>query len=127
MLAEFRTQQERRLGIRGYGFVFKVIVECKYWKKRIPQEKVFALKTIVEDIGAARGIIVTEVGVQSGAEKYLTSAGNLQALTFTQLQFFIQGMYVGRCPECGQETLLLFDPKGRQAVCKECYRKHKTY
>jgi len=127
VLVEFRTQQDRRLGIRGYGFVFKVIVECKCWKKRIPQEKVFALKTIVEDIGAAMGILVTEVGVQSGAEKYLTGAVNLQALTFTELQSFIQGMYVGRCPECGQETLLLFDPKGRQAFCRECYRKHKAY
>ncbi len=31
----------------GHGFVFKVIVECKFWKRRIPQEKIFALKTIV--------------------------------------------------------------------------------
>ncbi len=43
------------------------IVECKFWKTRVPKEKVMALKSIVDDIGADRGLIVSEVGFQSGA------------------------------------------------------------
>jgi Restriction endonuclease len=43
------------------------IVECKYWKSAVPKEKVVALKSIVEDTGADRGILVSESGHQSGA------------------------------------------------------------
>ncbi len=43
------------------------IVECKLWKTKVPKEKVMALKSIVDDVGADRGIIVSEVGFQSGA------------------------------------------------------------
>lgn len=43
------------------------IVECKLWKTKVPKEKVMALKSIVDDVGADRGIIVSEEGFQSGA------------------------------------------------------------
>lgn len=43
------------------------IVECKLWRGRVPKEKVLALKSIVDDIGADRGIIISEEGFQSGA------------------------------------------------------------
>lgn len=43
------------------------VVECKLWKSKVPKEKVMALKSIVDDIGADRGIIVSEKGFQSGA------------------------------------------------------------
>jgi DNA-binding beta-propeller fold protein YncE len=43
------------------------LVECKLWKTRVTKEKVMALKSIVDDVGADRGIIVSEVGFQSGA------------------------------------------------------------
>lgn len=43
------------------------VVECKLWKSKVPKEKVMALKSIVDDIGADRGIIVSERGFQSGA------------------------------------------------------------
>jgi hypothetical protein len=43
------------------------IVECKFWKRAIPKEKILTLKSIVEDVGADRGILVSESGHQSGA------------------------------------------------------------
>jgi hypothetical protein len=43
------------------------IVECKLWKTKVPKEKVMALRSIVDDIGADRGIIISEQGFQSGA------------------------------------------------------------
>lgn len=43
------------------------VVECKLWKTKVPKEKVMALKSIVDDVGADRGIIFSEKGFQSGA------------------------------------------------------------
>ena len=43
------------------------IVECKFWQRAVPKERVLALKSIVEDVGADRGILVSESGHQSGA------------------------------------------------------------
>lgn len=43
------------------------IVECKLWSKRIPMEKVAALKAVVDSAGADRGLLMSERGFQSGA------------------------------------------------------------
>lgn len=58
------------------------IVECKYWNTNIPKEKVLALQSIVSDIGADRGIIVSKTGFQSGA---IRSAENSN-ITLTSLE-----------------------------------------
>lgn len=44
------------------------VVECKFWTTKVPKEKVLALKAIVDDVGADRGILVSEVGFQPGAQ-----------------------------------------------------------
>ncbi|WP_201788148.1 restriction endonuclease [Paraburkholderia phytofirmans] len=44
------------------------VVECKLWATRVPKEKILALKSIVDDLGADRGIIVSEAGFQPGAQ-----------------------------------------------------------
>lgn len=49
------------------GIEFKWAIECKAWKSNIPKEKVLALSAIVQDIGADRGFLMSEVGFQSGA------------------------------------------------------------
>jgi len=51
-----------------FGIRFRWIVECKYWQTKIPKEKVNALKSVVEDIGADRGFLVTERGFQPAAK-----------------------------------------------------------
>lgn len=50
-----------------YGIPFKWVVECKHWKNNVPKEKVLALISIIQDIGADRGFLLSEVGFQSGA------------------------------------------------------------
>jgi len=45
------------------------IIECKNWNSNITKEKVLALQSIVQDIGADKGIIVAKQGFQSGAIK----------------------------------------------------------
>jgi hypothetical protein len=80
VLAVYRPPRENGFGPRGrerdHGFPFTVIIECKFWKTPIPQEKLFALKTVVEDVGASLGILVSEVGIQRGAAAYLAHPVN---------------------------------------------------
>ena len=51
-----------RFGLRQHW-----IVECKLWGRPVPKEKVRALKSIVDNIGADRGLLIAEAGHQSGA------------------------------------------------------------
>ena len=50
-----------------HSISFSWVVECKCWKNNIPKEKVMALISIVQDVGAYRGFLLSEVGFQSGA------------------------------------------------------------
>jgi hypothetical protein len=51
----------------NHGITINWVIECKLWKSRVPKEKIAAIKTIVDDVGADRGIIFSEKGFQSGA------------------------------------------------------------
>lgn len=52
---------------RHVGFEVVWLVECKHWKTRVSKLHVLALREIVADIGADRGILLSETGFQSGA------------------------------------------------------------
>lgn len=60
------------------------VVECKRWKTKVSKVHVLALRQIVEDVGADRGILLAEHGFQSGAieatEKSNVSVTNLLEL-----------------------------------------------
>lgn len=64
------------------GIDFKWVVECKAWSSNIPKEKVMALSSIVQDVGADRGFLLSETGFQSGAIK----AASKSNITLTSLQ-----------------------------------------
>jgi hypothetical protein len=64
------------------GIKFKWVVECKAWGSNIPKEKVMALYSIVQDVGADRGFLLSEKGFQSGAIR----ASNNSNITLTSLQ-----------------------------------------
>jgi hypothetical protein len=49
------------------GLDIKWVVECKAWRSNVPKEKVAALITIVQDVGADKGVLLSEKGFQSGA------------------------------------------------------------
>lgn len=64
------------------------VVECKHWRKSIDKLHVLALAQIVQDIGADRGILLSETGFQAGAIRVaassnitLTSLADLHAST----------------------------------------------
>jgi copper chaperone CopZ len=54
--------------LKHFGIDVIWIVECKLWKTSIPKEKVLTLQQIVQ-VGADRGIIMSESGFQAGAIK----------------------------------------------------------
>jgi hypothetical protein len=49
------------------GFQITWIVECKLWNSRVTKNHVLALREIVADTGADRGILMAENGFQRGA------------------------------------------------------------
>ena len=63
------------------GFEITWIVECKHWKTRVSKLHVLALREIVADVGADRGILLSESGFQSGA----IEAANLTNVQVTSL------------------------------------------
>ena len=64
-----------------FGLQHKWAIECKNWKAPVPKEKVLALRSIMDDVGADRGILVAESGFQPGA----FDAATTTSITLTTL------------------------------------------
>ena len=82
-----RTQHDIDVLVKSHhvGFDIIWIIECKLWNTPVSKLHVLALRTIVTDVGADRGIILSESGFQSGAlgaasltNVQLTSLGKVQ-------------------------------------------------
>lgn len=63
------------------GFQITWLVECKHWSTSISKIHVLGLRQIVIDLGADRGILLSESGFQSGA----TEAARLTNVQLTSL------------------------------------------
>jgi hypothetical protein len=50
-----------------FGIEAKWVVDCKFWRTPVTKEKVLALISVVDDVGADRGILVSQRGFQAGA------------------------------------------------------------
>ncbi len=62
----------------------RIICECKYWNTMIPQEKIHAFRTVVNDSGVSLGIIISKLGFQKGA---ILAADKSNIKLFTWEQF----------------------------------------
>ncbi len=69
--------------VKGRKYI--IVCECKYWKRKIPQSVVHSFRTILGDMGANVGYIVSMVGFQPGAKKAVTST-NLRLVTWHEFQ-----------------------------------------
>lgn len=65
------------------GLRYLVIVECKYWNQRVRKAEVATLSSVVSDIGAEKGIIISTRGFQKGATE-LAKCSSIELLTFDQ-------------------------------------------
>jgi hypothetical protein len=61
-----------------------VVVECKYWNTAVERLHVDALATTVREVGAAKGVIFTTKGFQSGALAQATH-DNIELFTVREL------------------------------------------
>lgn len=61
------------------------VIEAKHWKSNVPKEKVLALRTIADDIGADKGFIISLSGFQTGAIEAAQSS-NISLKTFEELK-----------------------------------------
>lgn len=67
------------------GVEIKWLVECKHWKSSVSKLHVMALREIVADVGADRGILLSESGYQSGAHEAATLT-NIQLSSIAELK-----------------------------------------
>ncbi|MCI1738471.1 MAG: restriction endonuclease [Pseudomonas veronii] len=67
------------------GRKYAIVCECKYWKTRIPQNVVHGFRTVVQDIGANLGYIISMEGFQSGAIS-ASDLTNLRLVTWHEFQ-----------------------------------------
>jgi restriction system protein len=93
------------------GFDLVWIVECKDWARRVTKLHVLALREIVADVGADRGILLSEAGFQSGAVEaatltnvHVTSLANLRSTASAEIM-----------------AMRLRDVYDRVEACKERY------
>lgn len=66
-----RTSHDVDVYVRSHQVGFDVvwIVECKHWSTPVNKLHVLGLRQIVADLGVDRGILLCEVGFQSGASE----------------------------------------------------------
>lgn len=67
------------------GADIKWVVEAKCWKSNVPKEKVLALRTVVDEVGADKGFLVSAKGFQTGAIEAALKT-NIQLVTFDELR-----------------------------------------
>lgn len=68
-----------------HGLPIRWIVECKAWRSRVTKEKALTLLGVVQDIGADKGILVSESGFQPGAIA-MANNSNLTMIDVAELQ-----------------------------------------
>ncbi len=96
---------------RHAGFTVTWIVECKLWRARVSKVHVLALREIVSDTGADRGVLLAERGVQSGARE----AAALTNVHITSLD------EVSRTASAEIHALRLRELYDRMQLCREIY------
>jgi hypothetical protein len=86
-LAGVRTHHNVDVVVRSrhVGFDITWLIECKHWQTPVSKLHVLALREIVSDTGADRGILLCEAGFQSGALEAATLT-NVRATSLSSLQ-----------------------------------------
>jgi restriction system protein len=67
------------------GRKYLTVCECKHWKARVPQNTVHGFRTVLADIGANVGYIISVSGFQEGAHKAAANT-NVRLVTWDEFQ-----------------------------------------
>lgn len=84
------------------------VVEAKKWKSKVNKLQVLGLRTIVDDIGADKGFIISEKGFQSGAEES-THKTNIQLMTYAELKTLTKELIQSEIIQTYKERLVLLE------------------
>lgn len=108
-----RTSHDVDVFVKSHhaGFDVAWIVECKRWKTKVSKLHVLALREIVSDVGADRGILLSESGFQSGA---------IEAATLTNVHVKSLGELRGTA-SADINAMRLREIFDRVEVCRERY------
>ena len=64
---------------------YSILIECKHWKSRIPQTIIHGFRTVISDIGANIGYIISTNGFQSGSYE-AAEYTNVKIVTWEEFQ-----------------------------------------
>lgn len=86
------------------GVTARWLIECKDWDSKVPKEKVLALRSVVDDTGADRSIILNEAGFQRGAFEAAHST-NVTVTTLADLDKALEALFHEVRLEAAHQTL----------------------
>jgi hypothetical protein len=69
------------------------VCECKYWTRRVTKHEIHAFRTVVTEVGANRGFLISRRGFQDGAMK-ASEFSNLDLLTWEQFESLMSGRWL---------------------------------
>lgn len=84
------------------------IIEAKKWNSKINKLQVLGLRTIVDDIGADKGFIISEKGFQSGAEAAALKT-NIQLMTYSELREITKELIQSEIIRTYKDRLILLE------------------
>lgn len=70
-----------------------ILVECKYWSKRVPKTVIHAFRSVVNDSGANFGIIISKKGFQEGAVS-ATQMTNISLYSWEEFQDYFKAEWL---------------------------------
>jgi restriction system protein len=82
-----RTSHRVDVAVRWTRFGLNLfwIIECKRWRRRVSKVHVLALQSIVQQVGADRGLMMSEAGFQTGAEE-VARRSNVHLMSLSDLR-----------------------------------------
>ena len=86
------------------------IIEAKHWKSKVTKAQVLTLRSIVDDIGADRGFIISLAGFQSGAFEAANNT-NVKLKTFDELKVDTKGLIETEILKTYYKRLLLLEDR----------------
>lgn len=89
---------------------YSILCECKHWKSNIPQNIIHGFRTILSDLGANIGYIITTSDFQSGSVESVENT-NIKLLTWTEFQnVFFESWYTKHfCYSIRQPSLIYYN------------------
>ena len=70
-----------------------IVCECKRWKSAVPQEVVHGVRTVMQDVGANVGYIISTAGFQKGAYA-AADATNVELVTWEEFQGKFEALWL---------------------------------